>query len=125
MRGGQHRNPVAHGGQGPRAEFGLEPGGHQRLVDGRRQLPGQRTLGRSTHQMVDRKLQHRGFGHWERQRGAVARHVPAGPVAQGGGVAAGGVRRGRFGQQFPDGIGGLLGQLFRQQRGRGRCQEGR
>ena len=55
-----------------------------------------------------------------RQFDAVTRRMPAGPVAQGGGVAAGGVGGGGFGQQFAHRVGGLLGELGGQgQGGRG------
>ncbi len=60
------------------------------------------------------ELEHGGFGYRQGQLDAVARRVPAGPVAQGAGVAAGGVLGRGFGQQLSDRIGSLLGQLFGQ-----------
>ncbi|MNV86590.1 hypothetical protein D3C71_1806370 [compost metagenome] len=105
---------MAHGGQGPRTRLGFQAGGHQGLVDGRRQLPNQFALGRTALYVVDHKLQHSSFWHRQGQLDPVARRMPAGPVAQRAAVAAGGVLGGRFGQQFAHRIGGLLGQLFRQ-----------
>lgn len=61
--------------------------------------------------MVDHKLQHGGFRHRERQFDGVAGRVPAGPVAQGTGVAARGVGGRGLGEQFAHRIGRLLGQL--------------
>jgi len=40
--------------------------------------------------------------------------MPAGPVAQGGSVAARGVGGSGLGEKFAHGVGRLLGQLFRQ-----------
>lgn len=114
VRSGQHGNAMAHGSQGPRADLGLEASGHQGLVDGWWKFPGQSAVGRAALYVIDYELEHDRFGYRQGQLDAVARRVPAGPVAQGAGVAAGRVRGCGFGQQFADRIGSLLSQLFGQ-----------
>lgn len=119
MRGRQHRDPMADRRQGPGTPLGFEAGGDQRLVDRRRQLPRQVAFRRPAHHVIDHELQHGGFGHRQRQFDAVTCRVPARSVAQSTGIAARGVGRRGFGEQFAHRIRGLLRQL------NGQCQAGR
>jgi len=60
--------------------------------------------------VIDYELEHGSFGYWQGQLDAVARRMPASPVAQGSGVAAGGVLGSGFGKQLADRVGRLQPQ---------------
>lgn len=75
VRGGQHGNAMAHGGQGPRADLGFEASGHQDWGDGWWKFPGQFAVDREALYVIDNELQHDGFGYRQRQLDAVARRV--------------------------------------------------
>lgn len=116
---------MAHGRQGPWADLRLEASDHQGLVHGWWQFPCQFAVGRAALYVIDHELQHGRFGYRQGQLDAVARRMPASPVAQSAGVAAGGVLGRGFGQQLADRIGRLLGELFRQgQAGSRRSENG-
>ena len=75
--------------------------------------PDQTTLALAL-DVVDQELDHHGLGDRQGEFDAEAALMPAGPVAQGGGIAAGGVGRGRFSEQLANRIGSPLRQLLRQ-----------
>lgn len=77
VRGGEHGNAMAHGGQGPRADLGFEASGHQGLVDSSGKFPGQFAVGRAALYVIDYELQQGGFGYRQGQLDAVARRMPA------------------------------------------------
>jgi len=75
--------------------------------------------------MVNQELDHHSLADRQRQLDPVAPLVPAGPLAQGSGIATGSVGRRRFGQQLAHRVGGLLGQLLRQDQMGSRRWQGR
>ena len=90
------------------------------------EVPDEYLVGRIlAHDVIDQKLNHRRFADRQGHLGAVARLIPAGPVAKRCRVTTRGVCGRGFGQQLAHRVGSLCRKLFRQeQRGGRRGQRG-
>ena len=88
-------------GQLERPGFLLEAASDQGRIQGRWQFPDQTVLA-AARRVVNQELHDHSLRQRQHQRLPVAAGEPGRPVAQGAGVAAGGVRRDRFRQEFTD-----------------------